>query len=86
MNASPAALRAAERIRKKLNRVNPEWCMSVEQIIEEEFATDRAELIAALRALVNFYEHAIPNGKWSRTPMWGIVTDARAALAKYSKP
>jgi hypothetical protein len=39
-------------------------------------------LVDALQELVNYYDHADPDGEWSRSPMWGIVIKSRGLLAK----
>jgi len=75
---SPTALRAAERIQKKLDRVNPEWCMSFEQIIDTEFASERAELIEALKGILD-------ESRYDNDQEEALWANARATLAKYSQ-
>lgn len=40
------------------------------------------ELLAACEQHANYYDHALPDGAWTRTPMWGILAAIRAAIAK----
>lgn len=35
--------------------------------------------------LANYYDHALPDGDWSRTLLWGIYQAAKAAIAKEAK-